>query len=62
MTGRTSRIQKYTLFFFLLKIGTFWKNDDFVKNIFGNKLIFFHAILTFLIEALDAQQNFMLMR
>ena len=37
----------------------FKKNGDFVKNIFGKKLNFFLAILTFLMAALDAQQNFM---
>ena len=38
MTGRTSRIRKYILFF--LKIRTFWKNDDYVKNILEKKLFF----------------------
>ena len=33
MTGRTSRILKYTLCF--LKICIFLKNGDFVENIFG---------------------------
>ena len=37
----------------------FLKNGDFVENILGKKLIFFLAILTFLMAALDAQQNFM---
>ena len=40
----------------------FLKNGDFVENIFGKKFIFFLAILTFLMAALDAQQNFMPMR
>ena len=37
----------------------FKKNGDFVESTFGKKLIFFLAILTFFMEALDAQQNFM---
>ena len=40
----------------------FKKNDDFVENILEKKLIFFLAILTFFMAALDAQQNFMLTR
>ena len=57
MTGRTSRIRKCILFF--QKSVQFWKNSDFVKNILGKKLIFFPAILKFLMTALDAQENFM---
>ena len=57
MIGRTSRIRKYILLF--LKICTFWKKGDFVKNILGKKLCFFLAILTILMAVLDAQQNFM---
>ena len=57
MTGRTSRIWKYTLYF--LKICIFLKNGDFVENILEKKLIFFLAILTFFMAALDAQRNFM---
>ena len=57
MTGRTSRIRKYTLCF--LKISIFFLNGDFVENILEKKLIFFLAILTFFMAALDAQRNFM---
>ena len=39
-----------------LRICIFLKNDDFVENIFGKKWIFFLAILTFFMAALDAQQ------
>ena len=35
MTERTFRIRKYILFY--LKICTFWKNGDFVKNILEKK-------------------------
>ena len=38
----------------------FLKNGDFVENILEKKLIFFLAILTFFIAALDAQRNFFL--
>ena len=37
----------------------FLKNGEFVKIILEKKLIFFLAILTFFMAALDAQQNFM---
>ena len=37
----------------------FLKNGDFVENFLEKKLIFFLAILTFFMAALDAQQNFM---
>ena len=37
----------------------FFKNGDFVENIMEKKLIFFLAILTFFMAALDAQQNCM---
>ena len=37
----------------------FLKNGDFGENILGKKLIFFLAILTFFMAALNAQQNFM---
>ena len=40
MTGGTSRIRKFILFF--LKICTFLKNYDFVKDILGKKIIFFY--------------------
>ena len=40
----------------------FLKNGDFVKNILEKKLIFFLAILTFFMAALDAQRNFMTLR
>ena len=59
MTGKTSRIRKYILFFqksvHLGKIAILLK-------IFWDKCYFFLAILTFFIAALDAQQNFMLTR
>ena len=35
------------------------KNGDFVEIFLEKKLIFFLAILTFFMAALDAQQNFM---
>ena len=57
MTGRPSRIRKFMLFF--QKICNFWKNYDFTKNKFRKKLIFFLAILKFLMAALDVQENFM---
>ena len=54
MTGRISRIRKYMLFF--LKICPFfWK---IIENVFGKKFDFSLAILIFLMEALDEQQNF----
>ena len=53
MTGRTSRIQKYMLCF--QNIYNFWENYDYIVK----KLIFFLAILKFLMAPLDAQQNFM---
>ena len=37
----------------------FKRNGDFVENILEKKLIFFLAILTFFMAALDAQRNFM---
>ena len=37
----------------------FFKNGDLVENILEKKLIFFLAILTFFMAALDAQRNFM---
>ena len=37
----------------------FLKNGDFVENILEKKLIFFLAILTFFMVALDAQRNVM---
>ena len=37
----------------------FLRKGDFVENTFGKKWIFFLAILTFFMAALDAQQNFM---
>ena len=37
----------------------FLRNGNFVVNILGKKLIFFPAIWTFFMAALDAQQNFM---
>ena len=37
----------------------FKKNGDFVENILEKKIIFFLAILTFFMAALDAQRNFM---
>ena len=37
----------------------FLKNGDFVENILEKMLIFFLAILTFFMAALDAQRNFM---
>ena len=40
----------------------FLKNGDFVENILEKKFIFFLAILTFFMAALDAQRNFMLTR
>ena len=40
----------------------FFLSGDFVENIFGKIVIFFLAILTFFMAALDAQQNFMLTR
>ena len=60
MTGRTSRIQKYMLCF--LKICNFWENFNFIEKKIVKKLIFFFAILKFLMAPLDAQQNFMLMK
>ena len=60
MTGRTSRIQKYMLCF--QKNCNFWVNYDFIEKKIVKKLIFFLAILKFLMAPLDAQQNFMLMK
>ena len=60
MTGRTSRIRKYMLFF--QKICNFWKNYYFTEKNSGKKLHFFLAILKFLMAALDAKQNFMPMK
>ena len=60
MTGRTSRIQKYMLCF--QKISNFWENYDFIEKKLYKKLIFFLAILKFLMAPLDAQQNFMPMK
>ena len=57
MTGKTARIRKYIVFFF--KFVFFWKNNNFVDNILGKKVDLFLAILTLLMAALDAQQNFM---
>ena len=37
----------------------FWENYDFIEK---KKLIFFLAILKFLMAPLDAQQNFMIMK
>ena len=37
----------------------FLKIGDFIENILGKKLIFFLAILTFFMAALDAKQNLM---
>ena len=37
----------------------FFKNGDFVENIFEKNLIFFLAFLTFFMAGLDAQRNFM---
>ena len=37
----------------------FLKNGDFVENILEKKMIFFLAILTFFMAALDARRNFM---
>ena len=60
MTGRTSRIQKYMLCFQI--ICNFWENYDFIEKKIVKKLIFFLAILKFLMTPLDAQQNFMLIK
>ena len=60
MTGRTSRIQQYMLCF--QKICNFWENYDFIEKKIVKKLIFFLAILKFLMAPLDAQQNLMLMK
>ena len=60
MTGRTFRIQKYMLCF--QKICNFWENYDFIEKQIVKKLIFFLAILKFLMAPLDVQQNFMLMK
>ena len=57
MTGGTSRIQKYMLCF--QKICNFWENYDFIEKKIVKQLIFFLAILKFLMAPLDAQQNFM---
>ena len=59
MTGRTSRIRKYMLCF--QKICNF-QNYNFIEKKIGKKLIFFLAILKFLMSPLDAQQNFMLLK
>ena len=40
----------------------FWENYDFIEKKIVKKLIFFLAILKFLMAPLDAQQNFMLMK
>ena len=40
----------------------FWENRDFIEKKIVKKLIFFLAILKFLMAPLDAQQNFMLMK
>ena len=57
MTGRTSRIRKYMLFF--QKICNFWKNYEFAEKYFWKKVDFFLAILNFFMAAYDAQHNFM---
>ena len=57
MTGRTSRIQKYMLSF--QNICNFWENYDFIEEKNGKKVVFFLAILKFLMAPLDAQQNVM---
>ena len=43
----------------------FWENHDFIEKLkkkIVKKLIFFLAILKFLMAPLDAQQNFMQMK
>ena len=40
--------------FFSKNLYFFFKSGDFVENILGKKLIFFLAILTFLMGSLDA--------
>ena len=60
MTGRTSRIQKYMLYF--QNICNFWENYDFIEKKIVKKLIFFLAIFKFLMAPLDAQQNFIVMK
>ena len=46
-------------FFMLIKFFQSKKNGDFIENILEKKLIFFLAIFTFFMAALDAQRNFM---
>ena len=55
--GRTSIIQKYTLFF--SKNLYFFEKWQFCRKYFEKKVDFFLVILTFFMAALDAQQNFM---
>ena len=59
MTGRTFGIQKYMYVF--KKSVIFGKITILLKKIV-KKLIFFLAIFKLLMAALDAQQNFMLMK
>ena len=57
MTGKPPEFENIPYVF--EKSVFFLKNGDFVENIFGKKLIFFLAILTFFMAALDVQQNLM---
>ena len=59
MTGRTSRIRKNICYVFKKSV-IFGKITILLKK-YCKKLIFFLAILKFLMAPLDAQQNFMLM-
>ena len=60
MTGRTSRIQNICYVF--KKSVIFGKITILLEKIIVKKLIFFHAILKFLMAPLNAQQNFMIMK
>ena len=60
MTGKTSGIQKYMYVY--KKSVIFLENYDFIEKKIVKKLIFFLAILKFLMAPLDVQLNFMLMK
>ena len=51
--------QNPKIYFIFSKNMYFWENYDSLKKILVKKFICFFAILTFLMAALDAQQNFM---
>ena len=59
MTGRTLESKNICCF---QKNCNFCENYDFIEKKIVKNLIFFLAILKFLMAPLDAQQNFMLMK